>query len=174
VFDLFRCISDEHFLAPLREATGSLKMQQPGAAFSGMSAALEGVESAFRCGEKVINGFLEAYGTLPCESWLTLDETEPLRYQRLTDGDILFLVNASETMRQVAEILHECSCMCRKDVLPFAEFSNALSRAVSAVLHHNEAFMDAKPMVLPMLVSMWRPGLSVNRDGNLVRGAGNQ
>lgn len=168
---VFECIADDDFLAPLRDAISSLNTQNPDASFLGVSAALEGIESTFQSGEKEINGFLEAYRTLPCESWPSFDETETLRYLRLTETDIRFLVHAAEMMQQVAEFLHECSCACRKNVLSLREVCNTVSRTSTAVLHHTNAFVDAKLVVLPMLLSMWRAGYSVNQDGNLVQKA---
>ena len=168
---VFQSMSDENFLAPLRESIASLETQNPRAAILGVSAALEGIESTFRCGEKGINEFLAAYGTLPRESRLRLDETETLRYLRLTDNDIRFLVHATETMQQVAEFLRECACACRKDVLSIGEFSGIVNRTSKAVLHHTSALADARVVVLPMLLSMWRPGCSVNQDGILVNEA---
>jgi len=165
VLDLFRRITDEPFLVPLRDAIAALQNN----GFAGVSHALEGIESTFRRGSGEIEGFLASYRTIPALSNVPPDEAKTLRFIRLTDKDIDFLLNASSTMHQMADLLHECSIACKRDDLSISEVSDEVSSAAMSLLRLSKSFVGAEVLVLPLLVSMWTPGCSINHQGKLVK-----
>jgi hypothetical protein len=153
----------------LRETVALLTERNPEDGFREVATALESIESLLRVGHREIHAFLSGYLAAPARVSRHLDEHEMFLYAQLMQEDIEFLMNASSMLVLVADLLHGCAIVCRKDCVSPDEVSETVSRAACMMSTKKDEFQGAQTFILRLLSATWNPRLSLDGQGRIVR-----